>query len=396
MELIGPLWHIFGKVRIKIAQVCSTFPPYQAGMGNVCYHYSKGLAQLGYYVEVFTLKTDTNSINDPEEKFHVTRIRPRLKIGNAGLIPQLVKQLKGFDIIHLHYPFFGGDIFAIFTALRCRIPCIVSYHQDPSADTKLKKIIIWLYRQLFESFVFKNGSKILILSNDHYIHSNLIRYNIPENKIVVVPNGVDCLEIDNPPFIPDVRDEYNIPDASSLAIFVAALDRAHYFKNLDLLLKSITHFQGKFYLMIVGDGDLRTYFENLTQYLKVNNRVIFLGSQNNQNTVAYVRQADFLVLPSFKTESFGIVLLEAMASRKPVIASDIPGVRTVVKDKLTGLLFQNQDLDDLIKKIQTLIDNPNLRKKMGLRGRQEVERRYDWRAIIPALDNVYKSVINLG
>ncbi|MBU0647092.1 glycosyltransferase, partial [Patescibacteria group bacterium] len=96
---------------MKIAQIICTFPPYKGGMGNVAYNFSKGLADLGNDVSVLTpdySEKNNKFSNDSKLNFKVLRLKPLFKYGNAAFIPQLFWKLDDYDIVHLHYPFFGA------------------------------------------------------------------------------------------------------------------------------------------------------------------------------------------------------------------------------------------------------------------------------------------------
>jgi len=93
-------------------------------------------------------------------------------------------------------------------------------------------------------------------------------------------------------------------------------------------------------------------------------------------------------------EAFGLVLLEAMASARPVIASNLPGVRSVVSDGQDGLLVQPGDVADLVAKMSLLLADPHRCREMGQRGRATVEQRYDWPVILPQLLHIYEQVLH--
>ena len=95
-------------------------------------------------------------------------------------------------------------------------------------------------------------------------------------------------------------------------------------------------------------------------------------------------------------EAFGVVLLEAMACGKPVIASNLPGVRSVVSDGQDGLLVRPGDVQDLAEKIEWLLGDAPRRKAMGGQGRAKVEQRYAWSKIIPRLVEIYHEVLADG
>ena len=93
-----------------------------------------------------------------------------------------------------------------------------------------------------------------------------------------------------------------------------------------------------------------------------------------------------------RLEAFGIVALEAMATAKPVVVSDIPGVREVVTDGVEGLLAEPVHAEDLAAKVRHLLENPELREQMGARGRQKVEAKFGIKQVADAVERVYLKV----
>ena len=105
--------------------------------------------------------------------------------------------------------------------------------------------------------------------------------------------------------------------------------------------------------------------------------------------------ADILVLPSIdKSEAFGIVALEAMSSGTPVVASDLPGVRSVVDKLKTGLLVKPGSVDNLIAMLKVLLTNNKTRQNYGIAGRNKVVQKYTWETVGYKLENVLKNCVN--
>src|SRR5690606_19603704 len=122
--------------------------------------------------------------------------------------------------------------------------------------------------------------------------------------------------------------------------FVATLDRAHHFKRLDLAIDALAR-EGaprSAHLVVAGGGELLDRYRERARAAGVASRVHFLGSVPHAELPGVLRSADVLVLTTEPPESFGIVLIEAMACGLPTIATDYPGVRAVVDDGETGLL----------------------------------------------------------
>jgi glycosyltransferase involved in cell wall biosynthesis len=143
--------------------------------------------------------------------------------------------------------------------------------------------------------------------------------------------------------------------------------------------------------MLVGDGDLKEKYIALATELGIRDRVLFVGFV--PSVVPYYAASDVVVLPSFPPESFGVVLLEAMACQRPVVAHNIPGVRSVISDGEDGFLAEPHQPHTLVEKIKQLLDDPALRKTMGISGRKKVESSYTWPKIVERLEQVYEDVI---
>jgi glycosyltransferase involved in cell wall biosynthesis len=144
----------------------------------------------------------------------------------------------------------------------------------------------------------------------------------------------------------------------------------------------------------VGDGDLRNTYANQAKKLGLGRRVAFAGRVEEKELPAYYTASDFLVLPSVtRGEAFGLVLLEAMASGRPVIASNLPGVRSIVTPGKDGLLCRPGDTQDLATKMDEMLDDQDLRTMMGENARRKVSERYDWSMLIPRLSAIYREVV---
>ena len=379
---------------MKIAQVVSTFPPYEAGIGNVCYNVSKKLGEFGHDVEVFVPLKNDNILDDSNLPFKINYVKPIFTIGNASLFPSLNYILKKFDIIHLHYPFFGGDFLVKNAAKKNNIPFVLTYHQDVYGDTLFKIIIFKLYNFVFQKMIFKNATKIIGLSKDH-IHNSQVKNLVSlDTNLSICPNGINLSDFEDKSTILNIRKDLNINDHHKIIVFVGALDKPHYFKGLDMLLEVMKEISHKAHLVVIGDGDQKEKYICLAKNYNIEKNVSFIGRLPNTEVVTYLKQTDFLVLPSIDTESFGLVLIEAMACSKPVIASNLHGVRAVVQNGVNGLLFKKGDVIDLVKKVNYLLDNKDVAKKYGKNGREIVEDLYTWDKVVRKHEEIYLQCLN--
>ncbi|HLD27880.1 MAG TPA: glycosyltransferase family 4 protein [Patescibacteria group bacterium] len=379
--------------RLKIAQIVSTFPPYRGGMGNVAYHLTDSLSRLGYEVVVFTPKTKLSDVN-MQSYFKIHKLLPQFKFGNSAIVLQLAYHLLKFDLVHLHYPFLGASLGVILAKLirGKKIKFILHYHMD-LVGQDWRSFVYKFYNWIFLSSLIKFSDYVITTSADYLKMSLLGKYYFKnEDKFEIIPNGVD---LDY--FKPRHKDSllmtrYKLHD-KKVILFVGGLDSAHYFKGVNYLLKAFERLKREdVKLIIVGEGNLKSVYEDMVDSSGLNHQVIFIGYVPDQELVKYYNLCDLLVLPSIdKSEAFGMVLLEAMACGKAVLASSLPGVRQVVEVNVNGRLFKPKDADNLASHLNRLLDDKNDLVNFGANGRKIVEKDYSWKTITETLLKIYQS-----
>lgn len=380
---------------MRIAHITATFPPHYAGTGVVCYYNALGLARLGHQVTVLTAAYPQAEQADPQG-IAVRRLPVWFRFGNAPFLPGLLR-LTGFDIVHLHYPFYFGAEMVFLKSITSGLRYVVTYHQDVLFAGALR-FPERIHHQLLGRRILARASKILATSWDYARASRLGEWMRTRPQAVAeLPNGVDAQRFHPGVDGTGLRIKYGLEPADRVVLFVGALDRAHYFKGVGILLQALARLRDQgVRLLVVGDGNLRPTYQQQAAKLGLEVQAIFCGRVSDEQLPAYYALCDLLVLPSTTMgEAFGVVLLEAMACGKPVIASNLPGVRSVVSDGQDGMLVQPGNVHDLAEKMQVLLaKGPQPRREMGERGRAKVEEKYDWPKIIPRLVRVYEQVLN--
>ncbi|MBI4257287.1 glycosyltransferase family 4 protein [Candidatus Uhrbacteria bacterium] len=376
--------------KATIAHVVCTYPPYRGGMGHVAFEYVERLRARGYNVHVFTIQ-DSQVENDPR---HIHRIPSILHIGNAGVLPSLFHRLAGFDLVHLHYPFFGGaEPVIVRKAMRPDQGLVMTYHMDAAADG-MKGAIFSAHRRLLFPWLVNRVDRILVSSLDYAKYSALAELEV-DDRLEEHPFGVD-LERFHPGEETELRKRHQISHQTPVLLFVGGLDAAHAFKGLSLLFDTLVLVQQySWHLVVVGDGNLKETYRAQTQEKGLESRVTFAGNVSQEDLPRYYRLADIHLLPSTKrAEAFGLVALEAAASGIPTIASDLPGVRTVVQDGNTGLLVPPGNGEELKKAILLFLEQVDLRHRLGLSACVNAQQKYAWPPLIDRLESTYDSVLN--
>lgn len=368
---------------MKIAMLTPVYPPYKGGIGSVAHQYATDLRQLREQVTVMTPRYSSRPVAVGE----VMALRPWLAVGNAAILPQVLWKLAGHDVAHLHYTFYGTDIFVWLWSVLTHKPYVLTYHMRPQTKD-WRNWIFRCHRYVFEPALIRRAAAVLVSSQDY-----AQAFDLHHQRLIEMPFGVDQTR-----FMPGQnfaqRQALAIPDQATVFLFVGKLDAAHVFKGVDVLLHAAVELVGEWRLMIVGDGDRRITYEHLASQLGIRDKVCFAGEVSDADLPAYYQAADVHVLPSTTTsEAFGLVTLEAAASGLPSIVADLPGVRTLVVPGQTGAVVRPGQPHDLAEAMQAYLTEPERRAQQGAQARLRVERVYTHDALARRLAEVYKSVV---
>ena len=281
-----------------------------------------------------------------------------------------------FTILHFHNASFPSFFQILFSPLSFKTTNILTFHSDIERSNFLKK-----FPQFFEIFVnFCNLRLDGLIAVSKVALKYFEKFKKPK---VLIPNGVD-LEVFNP------RNEKikKYLDGKINLLFVGRIEER---KGLIYLLKAFLILKRKYQnlrLIVAGDGPER---ENCEKFVRENNLkdVIFLGNVEKELPLLYAT-CDIFCAPSIFGESFGLVILEAMASGKPVVGFANEGYKELMKGKKgEKFLAKPKDFRELAKKIEILIKNEKMRKEMGEWGLKEAKN-YSWERITKRVLDFYQ------
>ncbi|MBI4133776.1 glycosyltransferase family 4 protein [Candidatus Uhrbacteria bacterium] len=364
------------------------------GMGHVVEEHATRLAARGHEVTVFVPTRQTAST---PPAFRVQEVKPRLRYNHGAWVPDLARMVGEFPFVHLHYPFLGGTGSVLKWRRATRTgKLVVTYHMDLIGRGILRPLFR-AYQKRTLPGVARTADRLTVSSFDYAEHGDanvfLSRYR---EKVVELPFGVDTDR-----FAPREADaallrELGIGEDESVILFVGRLDRAHYFKGIAVLLRACAELAkeaARIRLVLVGSGDRLKHYKGRAARLKLGTGVIFAPGVSDQALARYYSIADVLVLPSTdRSEALGLVLLEAQASGVPVIASDLPGVRTALEDQTTGFLVTPRDVEMLWKALAWILTHPEEHEAMRRAARARIEAQYRWDPIIDRLEGIYRDV----
>lgn len=381
---------------MNIAHIVCTYPPYFGGMGNVVFQTTAALRARGH--QVLTL---TPQYSDPsqDEIAHVKRLAPSVSYGNAARLPQIRRELDAYDIVHLHYPFFGtANLVRKWKKDHPDKKLVITYHMD-TRSPDWKGIVFALYAKFWMPKILDAADFCLASSIDYIKASDAATvYAQSKEKWQGLPFGVNTER-----FFPRKKplalfEQHALDPNKETIIFVGGMDPAHYFKGVPDLIKALGLCRVKgveVQAVLVGDGALRSSFEQMALQYKVADLVRFVGYISDTDLPFYYNMADLAVLPSTaKNEAFGMVLLEAFASGLPVIATDLPGVRTVAER--AGMTVPPKDPHALADSIMQYFDPQIDRKGLQNQARKVAETEFSWEHIAEELEALYTRLININ
>jgi len=272
-------------------------------------------------------------------------------IKNILYIRKLRKAIRYFGAPVIISFLTRANIYTILASIGLNKHVVISERNDTTRQ-ELDWPWVWLRQKLYRfANVVTANSEVAIQSMSTFV---------PESKLNFVPNPV---------IIPS-ESELSNPDKSKIILNVARLEPQ---KNQKQILKAISildDLDEAWKLQILGDGREKANLIKISKDLKISDRLKLFGFVNNP--AEFYKNSAIFVLPSLY-EGTPNVLLEAMSFGLPPIISDcLPGAMELVEDGITGLVFKSEDSFDLAKKLKHLIDNPNLRVKLGLNARNTV------------------------
>lgn len=392
---------------MRILHVVPSFVPCLAagGVVNASYQIAKKQVELGHDVTVFT--TDTcinrlefdNNYNVDVDGIHVYYFK---NISNSfknkftidtprGLQGELKKQIKNFDIVHIHEHRHSLAILAHKYAMKNNIPYIIQSHGSvlPFFQKEgLKNIFdkIWGFNILRDA---KKAFALTEIEKDQYL-----KMGIKEENIEIVPLGIDLKEYSNLPKRGGFRDKFNISQDEKLIIFIGRLNRI---KGLDLLIRGFNNYLNKYKndkikLAIIGpDNGFESEIKRLIKEFKLEDKVLLIGPLYNEDKLKALVDCNAFIMPS-QYESFTTSGLEAMAAYKPLILTNCNHISSWVNGSC-GITC-DYSVESLSEAINKLISNEDLMKKYGIKGRELVESEYNWDNILNKILKIYEDVVS--
>ncbi len=370
------------RIMIKVAHIYKDFYPISGGIENIIYLLSKEILPHAK-TEVFVSARGFFREKIEFDGIEVVKLPELVRLNSMPILPTLYQELKrsDADLFHFHHPFPMGDLSYILSG--SKKPFIISYHSDV-----VRQRVSNIFYQPLQNAFFHRAKKIIV-SSENYIKASPVLTKWQE-KCIVIPYGIDVRFFSpagtSDDLISHIRHKYG----ERIVLFVGVL---RYYKGVDVLIEAMKYVDGK--LIIIGRGPEWFNLNRLVYKNKLYNKVILENSVTNFNLLPYYRACDVFVLPSiYRSEAFGIVLLEAMACGKPVISTELgTGTSWVNQHNQTGFVVPPGDPMALAEAINRLLDDKELARKFGENGRKRVIENFTKELMAERVLRVYKEVL---
>ena len=368
---------------IRIGMVCPYGWDTPGGVQSHIRDLAEHLIEEGHYVSVLTPISD-DSVK--HEDYVVNAGKP-ISIPVNGSVARVLfgpiassraKQWIAsgdFDLLHLHEPAIPS--LSLLACSAAEGPLVGTFHVSTP-----KKKAIYAIGPILEPIVEKLNARIAV--------SELARSTLKDHfdtDAVVIPNGIDGQKYANA----KINSEYSNGHTVG---FIGRIEEPR--KGLQVLIDSLSivaRFIPDVQFLVAGPGDSNEFTKKLNPQLK--SRIKFLGLLSNEEKERFLKSIQIYVAPNTGSESFGIILTEALSAGTAVVASDIPAFKAVLENGEAGELFKNEDSADLAKVLVALLRDDEKRKRLGENGRLSAQK-YDWQVVAEQIENVYEMAIAGG
>lgn len=339
----------------------------------------KLLDQKEYHFYVCSLLDKPDDLQNEISKYaDITNLGLSNKF-NPKVIPKLVKLINKIkpDIIHTHL--FQARFYTAIASIFSESTILITHKHN---NVNLRKHNIFV---IFERLGITFYDKVVAISQA--VAMSLKRYEfVPSKKIFILHNGIDIDKFNG------IKASRRISDKNQVVIGIVC--RLEPQKGIIYLLLAVRIVLAKFpnvKLEIVGDGSLLEYLEEYSKNLGISNSVKFFGKF--ADVIPFYKRMDVFVLPSLY-EGFGIVLLEAMASGIPIVATNVDGINEVVVDGESGILVPPKNPEAIADAVLKIIENDQLAERLIMRG-YERAKSFDIKEHVYKLHNFYKKLLGV-
>ncbi len=372
---------------MRILQVSAYPPGRYGGSERFAIQLSERLAERGHEVTLLTSNFDKQVFYEEVNRVKIYRYKCINNLWNVNpltiILPKLLREGGNYDVVHAHgHIFFTSNQVALAKIFK-KYKYVLHLHggiipESNSSGEKRFLVKKWFYDPTIGYFTVKTADIIASVSKRD-IESAVKIFRCEREKFVWIPPAVDTKKFCN---------NHNSNNGFNNITFIGRLEP---WKGADLFIeiaKKISRINSDTRFTVVGDGSLKyELIKSAAGY-----PIRFLGAVNHDNIPNILSESTVLILPS-RLEGLPTVCIEALACGVPVIASNVGGTCEIVQHGRTGFIFNLHELDKAVEYALNIINNPDLKLKMGLTGSRIVEKLFSWDEITRRVEELYSKIV---
>jgi glycosyltransferase involved in cell wall biosynthesis len=370
---------------MRILHVYKDYFPVLGGIENHVRDLARGQVRAGHEVTVLVTHPAQTSREESDEGVRVLRVGRLLTLASTPLSPLLALELARLapDVTHLHFPYPVGELAHLLFGRGRRT--VITYH----ADIVRQAALLRLYGPLLRRVLARADA--LIATSEPYVRSS--PWLAPHaGKTTVIPLGIDIDRFAraDPARVAELRARF-APPSGALFLHVG---RLRYYKGLGVALDAMPAVEGR--LLVVGGGPEEAALRAQAARLALGDRVVFVGDVGDDDLVPWFHAADVFVSASIhRSEAFGISIIEALASGRPAISTELgTGTSWVNQHEVTGLVVPPNEPEALAAAMNALGRDPARRARLGAGGRARAEAEFRTETMIDRVLALYSRLLN--
>lgn len=386
---------------MKILQVSHSFYPCleAGGVVKVCYEISRALVKRGHQVTVVTTDGCSHRLNIKTncdlniEGMHVwyfrnisNYLRIKLKFATPYMLPlYLKKNIRDFNVIHIHEHRTVLAVFVSYYAKKYRIPYVIHGHGSISREVSGKSLKK-LFDILFGYSMIKGASRLIAVSNEEAHH--YLKFTNDPDKIIVMYNGIDIGTFNKLPQPGLFKEKYGIH--GKMILFLGRINKT---KGLEFAIRAFSELvkirEDVTFIIAGSDDGYTSHLEKLRDELDLRNKVLFIGSVETQDKIAAFRDADLFVHTVLYMGGVGLTPLEAILCNCPIVVT--PECGEIIIQSNSGYIVQYGDIKKLTMIMQNVLNNPPDYCMIN-RGIEYIHNNFTWTKYIDKTETLYRSI----
>jgi glycosyltransferase involved in cell wall biosynthesis len=372
---------------MKVLQVYKNYEPTFGGIETHVRQLAVGLSARGVSSSVLDAASGRRTEVEVRDGVRVIRAARIGELASTPLSLELVRELSraDADIVHLHVPYPVGEVGYLLAGRHRRL--VVTYHSDVVRQRWANPVYAPVLRRLLTE------ADAIIATSPAYVQSSSVLRPLAD-RCTVVPLGVDPVRFGpNATGGEKVRQSWCSAEFPKLVLFVG---RFREYKGIPYLIDAVRGLPVR--LLLVGDGPTASLIRARVARQRQDRQVVMLTGVGEAHLPAYYAACDVFVLPSIqRSEAFGIAMVEAMASGRPVVSTELgTGTSWVNQDQVTGLVVPPSNSAALRSALGTILSDVTARATMGREARIRVEAEFTEGAMLGQIEGIYRRILADG